>query len=183
LEGFVQQGKIKYIGLSNETPWGLMRFIEEHKYHNLPKIKTVQNPYSLLNRSFEVGNAEVCLRENIGLLAYSPMAFGLLSGKFLNGKQHPTSRLALFPQMARYSSPQSAEATRLYNEIAQQHGLTLTQLALGFIEQQPFLTSTIIGATTMEQLKENIDTIQVTLSEEVLKGIDAVQAIIPDPAP
>mgnify|MGYP000848801179 FL=1 len=183
LEGFVQQGKIKHIGLSNETPWGLMRFIEEHKYHNLPKIKTVQNPYSLLNRSFEVGNAEVCLRENIGLLAYSPMAFGLLSGKFLNGKQHPTSRLALFPQMARYSSPQSAEATRLYNEIAQQHGLTLTQLALAFIEQQHFVTSTIIGATTMEQLKENIDTIQVTLSEEVLKAIDAVQAIIPDPAP
>ncbi len=183
LDGFVKQGKIKHIGLSNETPWGLMRFLEEHKYHNLPKIKTVQNPYSLLNRSFEVGNAEVCLRENIGLLAYSPMAFGILSGKFLNGQQHPTSRLALFPQMARYSSPQSAEATRLYNEIAQQHGLTLTQLALAFIEQQPFVTSTIIGATTMEQLKENIDTIQVTLSEEVLKAIDAVQAIIPDPAP
>ena len=183
LDGFVQQGKIKHIGLSNETPWGLMRFLEEHKYHNLPKIKTVQNPYSLLNRSFEVGNAEVCLRENIGLLAYSPMAFGLLSGKFLNGQQHPTSRLALFPQMARYSSPQSAEATRLYNEIAQQHGLTLTQLALAFIEQQPFVTSTIIGATTMDQLKEIIDTIQVSLSEEVLKAIDAVQAIIPDPAP
>ena len=183
LDSFVKQRKIKHIGLSNETPWGLMRFLEEHKYHNLPKIKTVQNPYSLLNRSFEVGNAEVCLRENIGLLAYSPMAFGLLSGKFLNGQQHPTSRLALFPQMARYSSPQSAEATRLYNEIAQQHGLTLTQLALAFIEQQPFVTSTIIGATTMEQLKENIDTIQVTLSDEVLKAIDAVQAIIPDPAP
>ena len=183
LEGFVKQGKIKHIGLSNETPWGLMRFLEEHKYHNLPKIKTVQNPYSLLNRSFEVGNAEVCLRENVGLLAYSPMAFGLLSGKFLNGQQHPASRLALFPQMARYSSPQSAEATRLYNEIAQQNGLTLTQLALAFIEQQPFVTSTIIGATTLEQLKENIDTIQVTLSAEVMKAIDGVQAIIPDPAP
>jgi aryl-alcohol dehydrogenase-like predicted oxidoreductase len=160
-----------------------MRFLEEHKYHNLPKIKTIQNPYSLLNRSFEVGNAEVCIRENVGLLAYSPMAFGILSGKFLNGQHHPNSRLALFPQMARYSSPQSAEATRLYNEIAHQNGLTLTQLALAFIDQQSFVTSTIIGATTLEQLKENINSIQVTLSEEVLKEIDRVQAIIPDPAP
>lgn len=183
LNGFIQQGKIKHIGLSNETPWGIMRFLEESKYHNLPRIKTVQNPYSLLNRLYENGSAEIGIRENVGLLAYSPMAFGVLSGKFLTGESHPNARINLFPQFSRYNSEQSAAATRLYNEIAQQNGLTLTQLALAFIEQQPFVTSTIIGATTMEQLKENIDTIKVTLSEELLQAIDAVQAKIPDPAP
>jgi aryl-alcohol dehydrogenase-like predicted oxidoreductase len=183
LNGFIQQGKIKHIGLSNETPWGIMRFLEESKYHNLPRIKTVQNPYSLLNRLYENGSAEIGIRENVGLLAYSPMAFGVLSGKFLTGEAHPNARINLFPQFSRYNSEQSAAATRLYNEIAQQNGLTLTQLALAFIEQQPFVTSTIIGATTMEQLKENIDTINVTLSEEILQAIDGVQAKIPDPAP
>ena len=183
LNGFIQQGKIKHIGLSNETPWGIMRFLEESKYHNLPRIKTVQNPYSLLNRLYENGSAEIGIRENVGLLAYSPMAFGVLSGKFLTGEAHPNARINLFPQFSRYNSEQSAAATRLYHEIAQQNGLTLTQLALAFIEQQPFVTSTIIGATTMEQLKENIDTINVTLGEELLQAIDAVQAKIPDPAP
>ena len=183
LNGFIQQGKIKHIGLSNETPWGIMRFLEESKYHNLPRIKTVQNPYSLLNRLYENGSAEIGIRENVGLLAYSPMAFGVLSGKFLTGESHPNARINLFPQFSRYNSEQSAAATRLYNEIAQQNGLTLTQLALAFIEQQPFVTSTIIGATTMEQLKENIDTINVTLSEELLQAIDGVQAKIPDPEP
>ncbi|OAZ03715.1 aldo/keto reductase [Flavobacterium succinicans] len=183
LNGFIQQGKIKHIGLSNETPWGIMRFLEESKYHNLPRIKTVQNPYSLLNRLYENGSAEIGIRENVGLLAYSPMAFGVLSGKFLTGEAHPNARINLFPQFSRYNSEQSAAATRLYHEIAQQNGLTLTQLALAFIEQQPFVTSTIIGATTMEQLKENIDTINVTLSEEILQAIDGVQAKIPDPAP
>lgn len=183
LNGFIQEGKIKHIGLSNETPWGIMRFLEESKYHNLPRIKTVQNPYSLLNRLYENASAEIGIRENVGLLAYSPMAFGVLSGKFLTGESHPNARINLFPQFSRYNSEQSAAATRLYNEIAQQNGLTLTQLALAFIEQQPFVTSTIIGATTMEQLKENVDTIKVTLSEEILQAIDAVQAKIPDPAP
>jgi aryl-alcohol dehydrogenase-like predicted oxidoreductase len=183
LDGFIKAGKIKYIGLSNETPWGIMRFLEEHKYHNFPKIKTVQNPYSLLNRLFEVGSAEVCLRENVGLLAYSPMAFGVLSGKFLSGDSHPNARINLFPQYTRYSSAQCTEATRLYQEIAHKNGLTLTQLSLAFIEQQSFVTSTIIGATTLDQLKENIDTIQVSLSDEILKAIDEVQAAIPDPAP
>jgi aryl-alcohol dehydrogenase-like predicted oxidoreductase len=183
LDGFVKGGKIKHIGVSNENPWGMMRFLEESKYHNLPRIKTIQNPYSLLNRLFENASAEVCLRENVGLLAYSPMAFGVLSGKFLTGEIHPNARLSLFPQYSRYNSAQCTEATRLYQEVAHKHGLSLTQLALAFIEQQPFLTSTIIGATTMEQLKENIDTIKVTLSEDILKEIDAIQAVIPDPAP
>jgi aryl-alcohol dehydrogenase-like predicted oxidoreductase len=183
LDGFVKEGKIKHIGLSNENPWGIMRFLEESKYNNLPRVKTIQNPYSLLNRLFENGSAEVCLRENVGLLAYSPMAFGVLSGKFLTGEAHPNARIKLFPQYSRYNSVQCTEATRLYQEIARKNGLTLTELSLSFIEQQPFVTSTIIGATTLEQLKENIDTIQVSLSEEILKAIDEIQAVIPDPAP
>jgi aryl-alcohol dehydrogenase-like predicted oxidoreductase len=183
LEGFIKAGKIKHIGLSNETPWGIMRFLEESKYQNLPRIKTIQNPYSLLNRLFETASSEICIRENVGLLAYSPMAFGVLSGKFLSGESHPKSRLSLFPQFARYTSAQCAEATKLYNEIALKNGLTLTELSLAFVTQQAFLTSTIIGATTMEQLKENIATIDVVLSDEILMEINAVQAIIPDPAP
>ncbi len=181
--GFIKEGKIKHIGLSNETPWGIMRFLEESKYNNLPRIKTVQNPYSLLNRLYEGGSSEVSMRENVGLLAYSPMGFGVLSGKFLTGEIHPNARINLFPQYSRYNSAQCTEATILYQEIAHKHGLSLTELSLAFIEQQPFVTSTIIGATTMEQLKENIDTIQVSLSDEILKAIDEVQAIIPDPAP
>ncbi len=183
LDGFIKQGKINHIGLSNETPWGIMRFLEESKYQNLPRIKTIQNPYSLLSRLFEVGSSEVCIRENVGLLAYSPMGFGILSGKFLKGESHPNSRIKLFPQFARYNSAQSAEATRLYNEIAIKNGLTLTELSLAFVNQQAFVTSTIIGATTMEQLKENIATIDVVLSDEIIAEINAVQAIIPDPAP
>ena len=183
LDGFIKEGKIKHIGLSNETPWGIMRFLEESKYHNLPRVKTVQNPYSLLNRLFEVGSSEVCIRENIGLLAYSPLAFGVLSGKFLTGESHPNARLSLFPQYSRYNSEQCTKATVLYSEIAEKNGLSLTELALAFIEQQAFVTSTIIGATTMEQLKENIATIQVSLSDEIISEINKVQAIIPDPAP
>lgn len=183
LNGFIKEGKIKHIGLSNETPWGIMRFLEESKYQNLPKIKTVQNPYSLLNRLFETGSAEICIRENVGLLAYSPMAFGILSGKFLSGENHSNSRIKLFPQFARYNSAQCTEATRLYQEIARKNGLTLTELSLAFVTQQAFVSSTIIGATTMEQLKENIATIDVVLSDEILNEINAVQAIIPDPAP
>lgn len=183
MDGLIKAGKIKHIGVSNENPWGMMRFLEESKYNNLPRIKTIQNPYSLLNRLFENASAEVCLRENVGLLAYSPLAFGVLSGKFLTGESHPNARLSLFPQYARYSSAQSTEATKLYQGIARKHGLTLTELALAFVQQQPFVTSSIIGATTIEQLKENIATIDVVLSNEILREIDAIQAIIPDPAP
>ncbi|MFL9830234.1 NADP(H)-dependent aldo-keto reductase [Flavobacterium sp. ST-87] len=183
LDGFVKEGKIKHIGLSNETPWGIMRFLEESKYHNLPKIKTVQNPYSLLNRQFEVGSAEICIRENIGLFAYSPMAFGTLSGKFLAGENHPNARIKLFPQFSRYSSAQSTEATKQYVAIAEKHGLSAAQMALAFVNQQAFVTSNIIGATTLEQLKENIASIDLVLSEEIINEINAVHAVIPDPAP
>ena len=183
LDGFVKEGKIKHIGLSNENPWGIMRFLEESKYKNLARIKTVQNPYSLLNRLFEVGTSEICMRENVGLLAYSPLAFGVLSGKFLTGESHPNARIKLFPQYTRYNSEQCTQATMFYDDIAKNNGLTLTELSLAFVEQQPFVTSTIIGATTLKQLKENIDTIKVSLSEDILAEINKVQAIIPDPAP
>jgi aryl-alcohol dehydrogenase-like predicted oxidoreductase len=183
LQGFINQGKIRNIGVSNETPWGLMRFLEESKKHNLPRMATIQNPYSLVNRSFEVGLSEVCHRENVGLLAYSPLAFGVLSGKFLNGANPPNARINLFPQFARYNSENTREATRRYHEIANDFGLTLTELSLAFVNQQPFLSSTIIGATTMEQLKENINTIKVTLDENVLAEIEKIQSIYPNPAP
>lgn len=183
LQGFIQQGKIKNIGVSNETPWGMMRFLEESKKHNLPRISTIQNPYSLVNRSFEVGLSEICYRENVGLLAYSPMAFGVLSGKFLTGESHPNARINLFPQFARYNSENTREASRLYNEIAKDFGLTLTELALAFIEKQPFVTSTIIGATNLEQLEQNINTINVSLSEEIMLEVENVQNNFPNPAP
>lgn len=183
LDELIKAGKIKHVGVSNENPWGVMRLLEESKYHNLPRIKTIQNPYSLLNRLFENASVEVCLRENVGLLAYSPLAFGVLSGKYLSGEELPQSRLSLFPQYSRYSSAQSTEATKKYKEIARKHGLTLTELAQAFVLHQPFVTSSIIGATTLEQLKENIATIDVVLTEEILKEINSVHAVIPDPAP
>lgn len=182
-DGLIKEGKIKHIGVSNENAWGMMRLLEESKYNNLPRIKTVQNPYNLLNRLFEVGSAEVSKYENVGLLAYSPLAFGILTGKFLTGEEHPNSRIKLFPQYTRYNSEQCTQAAKLYQEIAKKHGLSLTELAMGFVLQQPFLTSAIIGATTMEQLKENIATINVVLSKEIISEINHVQAIIPDPAP
>ncbi|AWG20655.1 aldo/keto reductase [Flavobacterium faecale] len=184
LDGFIKEGKIKAIGVSNENPWGLMRFLEESKYHNLPKISTVQNPYSLLNRQFEVGSAEVCHRENIGLLPYSPLGFGVLTGKFLEGiSNHPKSRLNLFPQYNRYSSEQSVAATKMYHELAIKNGLTLTQLALAFINKQSYVTSTIIGATSIPQLKENIEAFSIKLSDDIIDDINAIHAMFPNPAP
>ena len=183
LEAFVQEGKIRHIGLSNETPWGAMKYLTLSEHKNLPRAKTIQNPYSLLNRTFEVGNAEVAHREQLGLLAYSPLAFGVLSGKYRNGQLPDNSRLKLFPRMARYNSDQSREATEAYAAIAEKHKLALTQLSLAFVTDRPFVTSNIIGATTMAQLKENIDTAAITLSAEILAEIDAVHNRIPNPAP
>ena len=183
LQELIRQGKIKTIGVSNETPWGLMRFMEESRKHQFPKMITIQNPYSLLNRTFEVGLSEVCHRENVGLLAYSPLAFGVLSGKFLTGAALPKARINLFPQFSRYNSENTREASKRYLQVAQDFGLTLTELSLAFIAQQPFVTSTIIGATNLEQLQENINTIQVELTPTMLNAIEGVQNSIPDPAP
>lgn len=183
LQNLIQEGKIKDIGLSNETPWGVMRFLEESKKHNLPKISTIQNPYSLLNRTFELSLSEISHYENVGLLAYSPLAFGILTGKFLTGKSHPNARIKLFPRFSRYNSENATKATILYNQIAKDNGLTLTQMALAFIRQQFFVTSTIIGATSLEQLKENIQTQKVTLTQKVIDEINQVQELYPNPSP
>lgn len=183
LESCIKEGKIRAIGVSNETPWGLMRFLEESKQHNLPRVSTIQNPYSLVNRSFEVGLSEICYRENVGLLAYSPMAFGVLSGKFLTGQDHPNARINLFPQFARYNGEATREATKHYATIAKDFGMTLTELALAFIESQSFITSTIIGATNLDQLAENCKTISVILPEEIIIEIEKVQSLFSNPAP
>ncbi|MDA9262537.1 NADP(H)-dependent aldo-keto reductase [bacterium] len=182
LDELVKAGKIRQVGLSNETPWGMMRYLEASK-KGLPKMITIQNPYSLLTRVFEVGNSEICMRENVGLLAYSPLGFGRLTGKYRGGYNLDKARLTLFPNMARYNSDQSIEATEQYYQIAQNHGVSLTQMALAFVNSQPFLTSNIVGATSVEQLQENIDSIDLTLSKELLKEIEAVHKQIPNPAP
>ena len=182
LETHIKAGKIRHIGLSNENPWGIMRFLQAAK-SPATKMITVQNPFSLLNRLFEVGSAEICHRENIGLLPYSPLAFGVLSGKYRNGRMPDNSRLALFKGLARYSGEKSFEATERYAALAEEVGLSLTELSLAFVNDRSFVTSNIIGATTMEQLKENIATHQVKLSEEILKAIDAINEAIPNPAP
>jgi len=183
LEGFIKAGKIRHIGISNESPWGAMKYLALAEHKNLPRMKTIQNPYSLLNRTFEVGNAEVSHREQLGLLAYSPLAFGVLSGKYRGGKLPEKSRLKLFPRMARYSSKEATAATEAYATIAAKHNLTLTQLSLAFVTDRPFVTSNIIGATTMEQLAENIATADVTLSVDILAEIDVVHNRMPNPSP
>lgn len=178
----IKAGKIRHVGLSNEKGWGTMRFLEESRVHSLPRVRTIQNAYSLLNRTFEGDLAEISIREQIGLLAYSPMAFGVLSGKYIKGTAADNARLKLFPRFARYSSEQCTEATKQYMKIAEEHNMTLAQMSLAFVTQQPFVTSNIIGATSLEQLKENIDSIHLTLSDEVLEKINAVHAVIPNPA-
>jgi aryl-alcohol dehydrogenase-like predicted oxidoreductase len=182
LDQVIKSGKIRHIGLSNENAWGTMRYLEESKTHSLPRIKTIQNAYSLLNRTFESDLAEVSLREHVGLLAYSPMAFGVLSGKYIKGIETENSRLKLFSRFSRYSSEQCSEAAKRYLKIAESTNLTLAQMSLAFVNQQHFVTSTIIGATSLEQLKENIGSINITLSDAVLEQINAVNSVIPNPA-
>ena len=184
LRDLVQEGKIRQVGLSNENPWGVMRFLEEAKVHQgLPRMATIQNAYSLLNRLFEVGLSEISMREKIGLLPYSPLGFGVLSGKYLGGKKPRKGRVTLFPNYNRYSNDNSVKATQKYFDLAEEHGLSLTQMSLAFVNTRAFVTSNIIGATTMEQLKENIDSINTDLSAEVLEGIEAIHNEIPNPAP
>ena len=183
LSAEVKKGRIRHIGLSNETPWGTMKFLQLSKELGLEKIVSVQNPYSLLNRTYEIGMSEIAHHEGIGLLAYSPLAFGYLTGKYRHGARPKAGRITKFSRFTRYSNPQSDWATEQYALLADKHGLTLTQLALAFIKHQFFVTSTIIGATTMQQLKENIQAFDVDLSEEVLQGIEAIHRQQPNPAP
>lgn len=179
----IKNGRIRYIGLSNETPWGTMKFLHLAEKLGLSKFVSVQNPYNLLNRTYEIGMSEIAKYEGVGLLAYSPLAFGYLTGKFRNGARPADARVTLFSRFSRYSNPESEWAVEQYAQLAEQHGLTLTQLALAFIKQQFFVTSTIIGATNLDQLKENIQAFEVDLSEEVLKGIEAIHRQQPNPAP
>jgi len=182
LKTLILAGKIRTIGLSNENPWGFMKYLELSK-NNLPKTITIQNPYSLLNRLFEVGNAEICARENVGLLAYSPLGFGVLSGKYLGGKIPKDSRLSLFPNLSRFSGENSMRATEFYNEIAKKYEMSLTQMSLSFVNSRSFVTSNIIGASKLSQLKENIESINIDLSEDVLSEIEKIHNMIPNPAP
>lgn len=183
LDGIIKSGKIRHVGISNEKAWGAMRYLEESKTNNLPRMITIQNAYSLLNRVFEGDTAEIAIREELGLLAYSPMAFGVLSGKYLTGRASENSRLKLFPRFARYSSEQSTEATKHYLQIANDHNMSLAQMSLAFVNQQPFVTSNIIGATSLTQLEENISSININLDIEVLNAINQVHDKIPNPAP
>jgi aryl-alcohol dehydrogenase-like predicted oxidoreductase len=184
LDAFVKAGTIRTIGLSNETPWGTMKYLQTAEDHNLPRPVTIQNSYSMIHRGYEVGLSEVSMREDIGLLAYSPLAQGVLSGKYLDGKSPEGSRGNLFPRfIARYMGDGSSEAVKRYQEIAKNNGITLSELSLAFVNQLPFVTSNIIGATKMSQLKENIGSIYIELSEQTLQEIQEVHAMIPNPAP
>ena len=184
LNEIIKSGKIKYIGLSNETAWGLSKFLEISKTKNLPRVMSVQNPYNLLNRTYEIGLAETSVREKSGLLAYSPLASGIMSGKYRNGAMPDGSRMKLFgDRFPRYKTKNATGAVEEYYKIAIKHNLNLAQMSLKFCELQPFITSVIIGATTMEQLKIDIESVNVNLTEEINKKINDVQIKYPNPCP
>ncbi|BCA27247.1 NADP(H)-dependent aldo-keto reductase [Metapseudomonas otitidis] len=179
----VKAGKIRYVGLSNETPWGTMTFLQLADRLGLPRAVSIQNPYNLLNRTFEVGLAEVAIREHCGLLAYSPLAFGMLSGKYENGAQPPQARITRFSRFTRYTNPQAKAACSRYVALAREHGLDPAQMALAFVTAQPFVTSNIIGATDLEQLESNLASSELKLPDAVLEGIAEIHRDQPDPAP
>jgi aryl-alcohol dehydrogenase-like predicted oxidoreductase len=183
LDEQVKAGKIRHIGLSNETPWGTMKFLHLAESRGWPRAVSIQNPYNLLNRSFEVGLAEVAMREQCGLLAYSPLAFGMLSGKYEGGARPAGARISLFSRFTRYTNPQSEAACSRYVALARAHGLDPAQMALAFVTAQPFVTSNIIGATSLAQLDSNLASAELRLSEDVLAGIEAIHKAQPNPAP
>ncbi|MEX0430213.1 NADP(H)-dependent aldo-keto reductase [Spiribacter insolitus] len=183
LQKMVDAGKIRYVGLSNESAWGTMKFLELAERHGLPRMVSVQNPYNLLNRSYEVGLAEVSHREQVGLLPYSPLAFGVLSGKYLGGERPENARLTLFDRFTRYTKDPGIRATEAYVNLARAHGLDPAQMALAWVTSRPFVTSNIIGATTMAQLQSDIDSADLALSDEVLDAIEAIHAEAPNPCP
>jgi len=184
LKKFVDQGKIKYIGISNETPWGLSKFLEVSDQLNLPRIVSVQNPYNLLNRAYDIGMSEISCREKVGLLAYSPLAIGYLSGKYRDNQIPKNSRIGLFGDFwTRYKEDNAKKAVDDYYKLAKENGLTLTQMSLAFVNSRPFMTSNIIGATTMEQLKENIGTVDIDLSDEIIEKINLIHSNNPNPTP
>ena len=183
LNDLVKQGKIRYIGISNETAWGAMKLIEIAKEKNFSRIVSVQNPYNLLNRSYEVGLAEVSIREQCGLLAYSPLGFGVLSGKYLNNQWPENARLTLFKEFTRYLNPIAIKCTESYIKLAEENGFKPSQMALSYVNSRPFLTSNIIGATNLKQLKENVDSVDIKLNEKIIEKIEEIHKINPNPAP
>ena len=178
----VKMGKIRHLGLSNESAWGTMQFLQLAKEGKGPYMQSIQNAYHLLNRSFEVGLSEVAIREQCGLLAYSPLAMGVLSGKYLNGAQPEGARMTIFKEFTRYRA-RSEEPTRAYVELAKKNGLIPAQMALAFVNSRDFVTANIIGATNVQQLKENIDSIDITLSDDILKEIDSINRYYTYPCP
>lgn len=183
LNDLVKDGKIRHFGVSNETPWGVMRYIQLADCMSMQRVVSIQNPYSLLNRSFEIGLAEIAHREDVGLLAYSPLGFGVLSGKYIDGTAPKVARINRWPDYNRYSNEQAVAATREYVQLALDHKLDPAQMALAFVNSRPFLTSNIIGATTMEQLQSNINSATVNLPPAVLEEIEAIHRRYPNPSP
>jgi aryl-alcohol dehydrogenase-like predicted oxidoreductase len=182
LEELIKSGKIRHFGVSNETPWGLSRFLQLAERHGLPRPASIQNPYSLVNRHFEAGLSEFSLREDVGLLAYSPLAFGMLSGKYLGGQRPEGARLSLFERFTRYQGEAIGEATQAYVDLFRAHGLDPAQASLAFVNSRDFVTANIIGATNMAQLQSNIASASLVLPPEVLAGIEAIQQRHPNPA-
>ncbi|WP_299232100.1 NADP(H)-dependent aldo-keto reductase [uncultured Halomonas sp.] len=183
LKELVDAGKVRAIGLSNDTPWGVMRALQLAETQGVPRVAAVQNPYNLLNRSFEVGLAEIAHREQVGLLAYSPLAFGMLSGKYLDGARPEGARLTLFERFQRYTNPQAQAATAEYVQIARDAGLDPARMALAFVNSRDFLTSNIIGATSMTQLESNLASESLRLDGQVLEAIEDVHRRYSNPAP
>lgn len=183
LQSLKDQGKIREIGLSNETSWGVMKYLALNENKNYSRVQSIQNPYNLLNRTFEINLSEVAHREEVGLLAYSPLGFGVLSGKYLNGQMPEGSRLSKWKHYNRYSNELATRATEKYSNLAQDLGLSPTTLALSFVNDRPFVTSNIIGATSMVQLRENLLSIDTILTSEVLEKINQIHHLIPNPSP
>ena len=183
LEKFIKSGKIRYIGMSNETPYGLSKYIELAKNKNLPRMMSVQNPYNLVNRTYEIGMSEISIREKCGLLVYYPLATGALSGKYRKGQMPKNSRQALFKGWERHLNPLAMKAYEEYYKLAKEYDMTMAQLAQAFVNTRPFVTSNIIGATTMDQLKENIDSVNIELSHEIIERINMIHNNNPNPSP
>ena len=180
---YIKSGKIRYIGMSNETPYGLSRYLEISKNKDAPRMMSVQNPYSLVNRTYEIGMSEISIRQKCGLLVYYPLAAGALSGKYRNGEMPKKSRMALFKGWERHLNPLAMRAYDEYYKLAKDFNLTMVQLAQSFVNSRPFVTSNIIGATTMEQLKENIDSVNIDFTDEIMERVDKIHNENPNPSP
>ena len=183
LDKHIKSGKIRYIGMSNETPYGLSKYLELSKSKNLPRMMSIQNPYSLVNRTYEVGMSEISIRDKCGLLVYYPLAAGALSGKYREGEMPKDSRQALFKGWERMINPLAMKAYDEYYKLAKEYNVTMVQLAQAFVNSRPFVTSNIIGATTMDQLKENIESINIELTDEMIDKINLIHNNNPNPAP